>query len=89
MIIVMYTAIKAILADEDMKLVGFGPQGHEREEQEREKESESESKFHRVGIISYFGMWECRSISSRSRLHNLRCSTTAARPRQGSCRGES
>lgn len=35
-IIIMYAAIKAILADEDMKLVGFGPQGHERE-RERER----------------------------------------------------
>lgn len=87
MIIVMHTAIKAILA-EDMKLVGFGPQGHESREREREGKIESKEEYHE-GIISYFDTWGCRSISSRSRLHNLRCSTMAAHPHQGSCRGES
>lgn len=38
--------------------------------------------------VSYSGMWGCRSISSRSRPRDLRCSTTAGRPRQGSCKTE-
>lgn len=44
MIIIMCRAIKAILADEDMKLAGFGPQGHEREERERESERAPKSE---------------------------------------------
>lgn len=39
-----------------------------------------------VSMISYSCMLGCRSISSRSRPHDLRCSTTAERPHQGSCR---
>lgn len=43
----MYTAVKAILADADMKLVGFGPRGHENGERGREKERKRESETER------------------------------------------
>ena len=41
-----------------------------------------------VAAMSYSGTWGCRSISSRSRPRDLRCSTMAGRPHQGSCKTE-
>lgn len=51
----MCRAIKAILADEDMKLAGFGPQGHQREERGRETAPKSEKNLllWHVGMSQY------------------------------------
>lgn len=62
-----------------VKMAGTGPKGTKGQSRGRSRS------------CSYFGMWGCRSISSRSRLRGRRCSTTAERLRRGSCRhtGES